>query len=203
MPAFKLYSYQNDSLAWSMNVVVGKAQHKTVIFNGNIKYVVFSPYWNVPSSIVRKEIPPAIRKNRNYLQRHQMEWFGSQLRQKPGPNNSLGLVKFLFPNSHSIYLHDTPAKSLFNESARAFSHGCIRLEDARKLAIYLLQQDPDWNVQRIDSAMHAGVERTVTLKKSMPVYIAYFTAWVGRDGKLNFRRDIYDRDKRLLEAILK
>jgi murein L,D-transpeptidase YcbB/YkuD len=203
IPAFKLYSYQNDSLAWSMNVVVGKAQHKTVIFNGNIKYVVFSPYWNVPSSIVRKEILPAIRKNRNYLQRHQMEWFGSQLRQKPGPNNSLGLVKFLFPNSHSIYLHDTPAKSLFNESARAFSHGCIRLEDARKLAIYLLQQDPDWNVQRIDSAMHAGVERTVTLKKSMPVYIAYFTAWVGRDGKLNFRRDIYDRDKRLLEAILK
>ena len=106
-----------------------------------------------------------------------MVWKPAQT--KPGPNNSLGLVKFLFPNSHSIYLHDTPAKSLFNESARAFSHGCIRLEDARKLAIYLLQQDPDWNVQRIDSAMHAGVERTVTLKKSMPVYIAYFTAWVG------------------------
>jgi murein L,D-transpeptidase YcbB/YkuD len=131
-----------------------------------------------------------------------MEWNGGNVRQKPGPNNSLGLVKFLFPNSHSIYLHDTPSKSLFNESNRAFSHGCIRLAEPKKLAIYLLRNDPKWNDTSITAAMNSGKEKTVTLSKTLPVFIAYFTAWVNKDGKINFRKDVYNRDSRLAKMIL-
>ena len=134
IPEYKLHVYENDSLAFSMNVVVGKEQHRTVIFNGDMKYVVFSPYWNIPASILKKETLPGIKRNPNYLSQHNMEWNGGNVRQKPGPNNALGLVKFLFPNSHSIYLHDSPAKSLYKEDKRAFSHGCIRLSEPKKLA---------------------------------------------------------------------
>jgi murein L,D-transpeptidase YcbB/YkuD len=138
------------------------------------------------------------------LARHNMEWHGGSVRQKPGPNNSLGLVKFLFPNSHSIYLHDTPSKSLFNETNRAFSHGCIRLAEPQRLAEYLLRNDTSWNTTKIVQAMNAGKEKYVTLKQTVPVFIVYFTAWVSsEDGKLQFRRDIYNRDDRLLEMIIK
>ncbi len=202
IPDFRLHVFEKDSLVFSMNVVVGKNQHKTVIFNGDMKYIVFSPYWNVPSSILKNEILPAIRRNKNYLASHNMEWNGGSVRQKPGPNNSLGLVKFLFPNSHSIYLHDTPAKSLFNEDKRAFSHGCIRLAEPKKLAIYLLRNDSSWTEEKITEAMNKGKEQTVTLSKPIPVFIAYFTSWVDRTGKLNFRNDIYNRDSRLAKMIL-
>jgi murein L,D-transpeptidase YcbB/YkuD len=131
-----------------------------------------------------------------------MEWNGGSVRQKPGPNNSLGLVKFLFPNSHSIYLHDSPAKSLFNEDKRAFSHGCIRLAEPKKLAKYLLRNDPNWDEAKITTAMNKKVEQYVTLKNTIPVFIAYFTAWVDRQGKLNFRNDVYKRDSRLAKLIL-
>jgi murein L,D-transpeptidase YcbB/YkuD len=203
IPEFKLHAIANDSLQWSMNVVVGKSQHRTVIFNGKIQYIVFSPYWNIPFSIMKNETLPALKRNRNYLKKHNMEWDGNRIRQKPGPDNSLGLVKFVFPNSHSIYLHDTPAKSLFKETTRAFSHGCIRVGEAKKLASYLLKYDPYWDENKIDEAMNAGKERTVTLKEAVPVFIAYFTAWVGKDGSLNFRKDIYNRDKSLLNMIIK
>lgn len=204
IPEYKLHVIENDSLIWDMNVVVGKNQSKTVIFNGDIKYVVFSPYWNVPSSILKNEVLPGIKRNKNYLANHNMEWNGGNVRQKPGPNNSLGLVKFLFPNSHSIYLHDSPAKSLFSETTRAFSHGCIRLAEPKKLATYLLRNDSSWTNHKIDSAMNAGKEKYVILKKTLPVFIVYFTAWVSsQDGKLNFRKDIYQRDGRLLEMLLK
>lgn len=202
IPAYKLYVFENDGIAFDMNVVVGKSQHKTVIFNGDLKYVVMSPYWNVPYSILKNEVLPGIRRNKNYLARHNMEWYGNSVRQKPGPNNSLGLVKFLFPNSHSIYLHDTPSKSLFNETDRAFSHGCIRVSEPRKLAVYLLRNDPKWNEEAIIAAMNSGKEQSVTLSKTVPVFIAYFTAWVGSDGKLNLRKDVYDRDSRLAKMIL-
>jgi murein L,D-transpeptidase YcbB/YkuD len=185
-----------------MDVVVGKDQHKTVIFNGDMKYVVFSPYWNVPPSIVKNEILPAMRRNSNYLARHNMERHNGGIRQKPGANNSLGLVKFLFPNSHNIYLHDSPAKSLFNETDRAFSHGCIRVAEPKKLAQYLLRTDTSWTSEKISAAMTKGVERYVTLKQSIPVFIAYFTTWVDRAGKLNFRKDVYKRDERLALLIL-
>lgn len=202
IPEYKLHVYNNDSIAFSMNVVVGKDQHKTVIFNGDMKYVVFSPYWNIPASILKNETLPGIQKNPNYLVQHNMEWNGGNVRQRPGPDNSLGLVKFLFPNTHSIYLHDSPAKSLFNEDKRAFSHGCIRLAEPKKLAEYLLRNDSSWTTQKITAAMNKKVEQYVTLKNTVPVFIAYFTAWVDRNGKLNLRNDVYKRDSRLAKMIL-
>jgi len=202
IPEFKLHAIEKDSLVWSINVVVGKSQHKTVVFNGNIQYVVFSPYWNIPASIMKNETLPAIRRNKNYLRNHNMEWNGNSIRQKPGPNNSLGLVKFLFPNSHSIYLHDSPAKSLFNENSRAFSHGCIRVSEPKKLAMYLLRGDSSWTDQTVTVAMNARKERFVTVKEPVPVFIAYFTSWVSRNGQLQFRKDIYSRDDRLLQMML-
>uniref|UniRef100_F4C4W8 ErfK/YbiS/YcfS/YnhG family protein n=1 Tax=Sphingobacterium sp. (strain 21) TaxID=743722 RepID=F4C4W8_SPHS2 len=207
IPEFKLHVYHADSLLWSCNVVVGKAMHKTVIFHGDVKYVVFSPYWNVPPSIVKNEILPGMRRDRNYIAKHNMEITGKSgglpnVRQKPGPKNSLGLVKFLFPNSYNIYLHDSPAKSLYNESSRAFSHGCIRVSEPEKLANFLLRSDSTWNKESIYKAMHAGKEKYVTLKKTVPVFIAYFTAFIDREGKINFRKDIYDRDDRLAKMLL-
>ena len=124
------------------------------------------------------------------------------IRQKPGPANSLGLVKFLFPNSYNIYLHDTPSKSLFGESSRAFSHGCIRVFEPAKLAGFLLQQDSSWDSVKINKAMNAGTEQYVTLRKKIPVFIAYFTAFTDRDNKLNFRDDIYQLDGSLAAAII-
>lgn len=207
IPEFKLHVYNSDSLLWSCNVVVGKAMHKTVVFSGELKYVVFSPYWNVPPSIVRNEILPGIRKNPGYLSRHDMEVYGyrdglPEIRQRPGPGNSLGLVKFLFPNSYNIYLHDTPVKSLFDESSRAFSHGCIRISEPFKLAEFLLRDDPSWDSERIRNAMNAGYERFVKLKSTVPVFIVYFTAFVDAEGRINFRKDIYERDDRLADMLL-
>ncbi|HVZ56943.1 MAG TPA: L,D-transpeptidase family protein [Chitinophagaceae bacterium] len=201
IPEFRLHVFEKGDPAWSMDVVVGQAAHQTVIFNANLRYVVFSPYWNVPASIVKKEIVPAMQRNPNYLTTNRMERFKGGIRQRPGPNNALGLVKFLFPNNYSIYLHDTPAKSLFGETSRAFSHGCIRLGDARKLAGYLLRSDPAWTDERVTRAMHAGKEQWVTLKEPVPVFIGYFTAWVDPQGQLNFRRDIYDHDARLAKHL--
>jgi len=207
IPEFRLHVYSADQLVWSCNVVVGKAIHKTVIFSGELKYIAFSPYWNVPQSIVRNELLKDMRRDKNYLQKHNMEITGyrdglPEIRQKPGPANSLGLVKFLFPNSYNIYLHDTPSKSLFNESTRAFSHGCIRISEPFKLAQFLLRNDPSWDDTAINTAMQAGVERVISLKEKSPVFIVYFTAFADKDGRINFRKDIYERDDRLADMIL-
>lgn len=208
IPEFKLHVYSSDSLLWSCNVVVGKAIHKTAVFSSDLKHVVFSPYWNVPPSIVRKEILPDMRRDPNYLRKHNMEITGyrdglPEIRQRPGPSNSLGLVKFLFPNSFNMYLHDTPAKSLFAEASRAFSHGCIRVSEPFKLAQFLLRDDPSWDNEKILAAMKAGRERFVPLKNKVPVFVAYFTAFVDGEGKINFRKDIYERDERLADMMMK
>jgi murein L,D-transpeptidase YcbB/YkuD len=207
IPEFKLHVYNADSLLWSCNVVVGQSVHRTVIFSGEMKYVVFSPYWNVPESIVRNEIMPAMKRNAGYIKNHKMEITGynggiPNVRQKPGPQNSLGLVKFLFPNSYNIYLHDSPAKSLFNESSRAFSHGCIRVGEPFKLASFLLQNDDKWNDEKIKKSMQRGTEQYVTLKHKIPVFIAYFTAFTDRNNLLNFRKDIYSRDEALAKMLI-
>lgn len=207
IPEFKLHVYHADSLLWSCNVVVGQAVHQTTLFYGEVKYVVFSPYWNVPPSIVRKEIIPGIRKNPAYISTHNMEVTGHLnglpvVRQKPGPENSLGLVKFLFPNRYNTYLHDTPSKSLFGETNRAFSHGCIRIVEPVKLANFLLKNSKEWDAENIDKAMHSGKERYVTLTEKVPVFIAYFTAFTDRNNRLNFRKDIYNLDERLASMIL-
>ena len=202
IPDFKLHVFEKGIPQWNMNVVVGKYQNQTTVFSGEMKYVVFSPYWNIPASILKNETLPALKRNPNYLKSHNMEWNDGNVRQKPGPNNALGLVKFLFPNSHSIYLHDSPAKSLFNEDKRAFSHGCIRLAEAKKLAKYLLRDDSSWTEEKITSSMNSKKEQFVTLKKKLPVYITYFTAWVDKNGQLNFRQDVYKRDARLAKMII-
>lgn len=202
IPDYKLHVFNKDSLLWSMNVVVGQTVHKTVIFYGELKYVVFSPYWNVPPGILEKEVLPGIKKDPNYLARHKMEKVGNNYRQKPGPDNSLGLVKFLFPNSYNIYLHDTPSKGFFDRDNRAFSHGCIRLSQPKKMAEYLLRDEPEWTSEKITQAMNAGKEKYVTLKKTVPVFIAYLTAWVSSEGQLNFRQDVYNRDTRLAQTIM-
>jgi len=207
IPEFQLHVYHADSLLWSCKVVVGQAVHQTTVFYGEVKYVVFSPYWNVPQSIVLKEIIPGIRKDTNYIQKHDMEITGYHgkipvVRQKPGPENSLGLVKFLFPNSYDIYLHDTPMKSLFGENARAFSHGCIRVVEPVKLATFLLKNNSEWNPANMDLAMHSGKERYVILKQKVPIFIAYFTAFTDRNGLLNFRKDIYNLDDHLASMII-
>jgi murein L,D-transpeptidase YcbB/YkuD len=201
IPQFQLMVYENDTVSWSCRVVVGKEANKTAIFQGALKYIVFSPYWNVPPGIMTKEILPELRKNPNYLDRLNMEWHGDGIRQRPGPSNALGKVKFLFPNSFNMYLHDTPAKFMFNQEKRAFSHGCIRVSEPKKLAIHLLKGDPSWSVSRIDSAMNAGTEKYVILKKTVPVSIVYFTAWADEKGRIHFRDDIYNRDERLMEMI--
>jgi murein L,D-transpeptidase YcbB/YkuD len=201
IPEFRLHVFEKGNYHWSMNVVVGSTVHNTVIFNGTLKYIVFSPYWNVPPSILKNEILPGIRRNKNYLAAHNMEWNGNTVRQKPGPQNSLGLVKFLFPNSYNIYLHDTPSKSLFNENKRAFSHGCIRLGEPKKLALFLLRNEKTWDSTKIVKAMNAGKEQYVTLPEPVPVFVGYFTAWVDRNGKLNFRDDLYGHDKKMSDRL--
>src|SRR5688572_20246129 len=201
IPEFRLHVYEKGQYKWNMNVVTGSVANNTVIFSGRLKYIVFSPYWNVPASILKKEVLPGIKRNKNYLANHNMEWNNGMVRQKPGPRNSLGLVKFLFPNSYSIYFHDTPSKSLFSETKRAFSHGCIRLSEPQKLAEYLLRNEPSWNSAKIVQAMNAGKEKYVTIKEDIPVFIGYFTAWVDRQGKMNFRDDIYGHDKKMAERL--
>lgn len=201
IPAYQLKYYRDGKVVLESNVVVGKEANKTVVFSGQMSYLVFSPYWNIPTSIVEKEIKPDMEKDPNYLDKHNMEWNGKNLRQKPGKDNSLGLIKFMFPNSNNIYLHDTPAKNLFGKDDRARSHGCVRVEKARELAIKILDNDKNWNAEKIDAAMHAGEEKQYALNHKIPVYIAYFTAWADEKGIAAFYEDPYDRDARLAHLL--
>ena len=201
IPEFKLYLIRDGKIAFSSSVVVGKAMTQTVIFSGMMQYIVFSPYWNIPQRIVKSEIKPGMERDKNYLAKKNLEWNNGQVRQLPGRNNSLGLVKFLFPNSNNIYLHDTPSKSLFDREKRAFSHGCVRVQKPRELAIELMRNDSKWTPEKIDNAMHAGKEKWYTLQKKIPVYIGYFTAWVDKEGQMNFYKDVYDRDDRLAKLL--
>lgn len=207
IPEYKLHLYEGNKETWSCNVVVGEEENKTVVFRGVLNNIVFSPHWNIPESIVKEEILPEMEKDSHYLEKQDLEITGEKdgipvIRQKPGKENSLGLVKFMFPNTHNIYLHDSPAKELFNRNERAFSHGCVRVSEPVKLAAFLLRDQPEWTDQRIDEAMNSGEEKWVKLKTKVPVVIAYFTSWVDSAGKLNFRKDIYDNDQRLARMIL-
>ena len=206
IPEYRLHVLEDGKEVLSMNIVVGKAANRTVIFSDDLKYVVFSPYWNVPQSIVRNEIYPAMKRNSNYLQRNNMEVTGYSnglpiVRQKPGRSNALGDVKFIFPNSYNIYFHDTPSRSLFDRQQRAFSHGCIRVQQPFDLAVYLLRNQPEWTKEKIKAAMHQSTEKWVTLNKSVPVFITYFTSWVDGKGILHFTEDIYGHDKRMADHL--
>lgn len=209
IPEFRLHVFDGNTTEFSMKIVVGTAAHNTVIFTDSLDYVVFNPYWNIPRSIVRNETLPAMRRSSNYLSRNNMEQTGYSnglpvIRQKPGPDNSLGMVKFIFPNNYNIYFHDTPAKSLFDLQDRAFSHGCVRLGEPEKLARYLLRDNPDWPDTKIhDNIINGGKNTWVKLANKIPVYLVYFTAWVTKDGGLNFRDDIYGHDAKMRKMMFK
>ncbi len=203
IPAYSLTVMHGDSLIFSCGVIVGKETNKTAIFKGNLENIVFNPYWNVPDNILEKEILPMAAKNKNYLEENHMEWYDGRLRQKPGVDNALGEIKFLFPNPFDIYLHDTPAKGLFQEERRAFSHGCIRIAEPHRLALYLLRDKKGWSAEEMDRVLGLKTERYIKMDNKVPVYVVYLTAFVDFSGNLNFREDIYNRDQSLLGMLLK
>jgi murein L,D-transpeptidase YcbB/YkuD len=206
IPSQMLYVYADSGKAFEMPVIVGKEGTNTVMFNSEINQVVFNPTWHIPESIVRNEIMPKMKSDAAYLKKHNMEVVKQNdsipvLRQLPGKDNPLGRVKFLFPNTHEIYLHDTPNKDLFAKKDRTMSHGCIRVADAAKLAQYLLRDQSDWTAQKINAAMNSGKEQTVDLKTKQPISITYLTAWVDENGMMNFRPDVYNHDKDAIEKM--
>lgn len=207
IPEYKLYVEHDGKEVKNMPVVVGKEGHATVLFSDKMTTIVFSPYWNVPPSIVKSEILPAMESDNTYLDRNDMEITGDEgglpvIRQRPGAKNSLGKVKFLFPNSFNIYFHDTPAKSLFSQDKRASSHGCIRLGEPEWLANWLLRDDSNWDESKIRAAMNKGTESHVKLKTPVAVTITYYTAWVDDHG-LNLRTDLYGHDEQVLKKMFK
>ncbi len=222
IPEFRLRAYDKDfNIAVTMNVVVGKSYgHNTPVFTETMKYVVFRPYWEVPYSITRSEMIPHILRDPDYLSKNGLEVVDSRqsvvaagtvssdvlsqlhsgklfVRQKPGPKNALGLVKFLFPNSYNVYMHDTPAPELFARSRRDFSHGCIRLERPAELAAWVLRDNPGWNPERIRAAMNGQATQQVNLVHPIPVLILYATVIVLEDGQVHFYDDIYGHDASL------
>lgn len=201
LPEFMLHVYDGNQLLFDMVVVIGRVGNNTMMFNGDLSQIYFSPYWNVPPSIIQKEILPALARNPGYLEKKNMERVGNGIRQRPGPGNALGKVKFIFPNSFNMYFHDTPSKSLFGEDKRAFSHGCIRLSEPQKMAEWLLRNDPAWTKEKIVSAMNQTTEKVVRLKEPVPVFIIYYTAWVDHDGALHFRDDVYQHDSELMKRM--
>ena len=203
VPAFHLTAYDSGRAALEMKVIVGSEfeDRRTPVFSDSMTYVVFRPYWNVPDKIADKELWPKIAQNPGYMGRQRLETWSeggkTRLRQLPGPKNSLGLVKLMFPNDFNIYLHDTPEDRLFEQDVRAFSHGCIRLERPAEMAQWVL----GWPKDRVHAAMHEGKDNvSVTLPQKLPVYIVYLTTYV-RDGELYFGNDLYDRDKAMVEAV--
>jgi L,D-transpeptidase YcbB len=216
IPEYKLQAYENRELVLDMRVVVGEVYdgRATPIFNDEITYLEFSPYWNVPQGILRREILPEAEKDISYLDRGNFEivdrfdpkaqvYANTQenlsrvddkelyIRQKPGPNNSMGMVKFMFPNEHLVYLHDTPHDQLFHEDQRTFSNGCIRVEKPEELAAFLLKE-MGWGLEQVRAEMQNQEQRQVYLEETVPIYIIYWTAFVDEDGLVNFREDVYE-----------
>ena len=205
IPAFRLDAFDEGRRVLSMRVIVGAdyGRRATPIFSDSMRYVVFNPYWNVPGGIAARELWPAQRQDPSYFGRNGYEvvrasW-GTYVRQRPGPGNALGRVKFIFPNDYNVYLHDTPARELFAEGVRAFSHGCIRVERPLDLARFALGPQ-GWDSAAVAEAVAAGDRRRVDLREKLPVYIVYLTAFV-RDGAVAFRNDLYDYDARILRAL--
>lgn len=216
------YIRGRDTLLHS-NAIVGKSYRKTPVFNAPMTYLVFSPTWTVPPTILRNDVVPAIKRDVNYLKSKNMrlltrsgqevdpntvDWskitasnFPYMVRQDPGPANSLGWVKFMFPNKHNVYLHDTPSRDLFARDDRALSSGCIRIQKPLELARLLLADQPLWSDDRIRTAMHSGREQTVMLKRQIPVILLYLTFWTDSEGIPMVRHDLYDRDNTLFTAL--
>jgi murein L,D-transpeptidase YcbB/YkuD len=226
VPEFVLRAYEwrdgKVAVALSMSVIVGKAlRTRTPLFDEDMRFIEFSPYWNVPPSIARSETIPRLRRDPAYFQKEEFEFVGSngqvhtelssehlnavlrgqmRIRQRPGPQNALGDIKFVFPNNNNIYMHHTPSVQLFARERRDFSHGCIRVEDPVALAQFVLQDDPLWTKERIQEAMGRGKSSTLRLANPLPVVIAYSTTIV-KNGKVHFFADIYQHDRLLDQAL--
>jgi murein L,D-transpeptidase YcbB/YkuD len=219
--SFEIGLVKGGDLVWRSRVVVGREARQTPIFRGDLQYLVLNPTWTIPPTILRKDILPKVKEDPDYLAREKItvldrngravdpatvNWRSYSrgipytLRQEPGPENSLGRIKFMFPNEHSVYLHDTPARQLFEKPERTFSSGCIRVDDPLQLAELVLD-DPQWTRATLEEAIATGKTRTVRLARPMPVLILYWTALAEADGTARFFRDIYGRDARLLAAL--
>lgn len=232
IPSFQLFGFRNGSAFGKsdlqMNVIVGESVdgRHTPVFHSDMTYITFRPYWNLPYKITVKEMLPQILRNPGYLAKNNLELVPNfapnapvyepsfrnvemlttgalKLRQKPGPKNALGLVKFAFPNHNNIYLHSTPSKGLFKKARRDFSHGCIRVEDPVGLAEFILADQGEWTRERIESAMNGSRPRTVTLKHPVPVYIFYSTVFADEEGTVSFYDDIYGHDLVLSDLLAK
>ncbi len=226
---FQLYGYREGQLQLSLPVIVGQLQHQTPVFSDHISYVEFHPFWNVPPSIAMNEELPRLRKNPFALVEKNIRLFSSwqadaveldstnidwsivtrsqmaryKLRQDPGPDNALGRVKFVFPNQYSVYIHDTPTKDLFKERHRFFSHGCIRVSDPAKFAAFVLQSSiPGATEKDMAELMRAQARKVIGVTPPLAIHITYQTAWLDKEGRIHFNRDIYGRDKQLRQALL-
>lgn len=225
--AFSLKGIRDGQESLTMPVIVGKFQHQTPVFSSRIRYLEFHPYWTITPNIARNEELPALRKNRFHLVDRHVRLFSSwqedaveldstaidweqvsrtqmgryRLRQDPGPWNALGQVKFVFPNKHMVYLHDTPTHDLFQQASRSFSHGCIRVSQPLLLAAFCLEGQDGWTGAAIDGIVAAGQRKVISLRKPLPVHITYQTAWVDNNAVIRFNADIYGRDRKILEAL--
>ncbi|MGD8846968.1 MAG: L,D-transpeptidase family protein [Desulfobacteraceae bacterium] len=225
--AFYLQVLENSRIELDMKVVVGRPARQSPVFSSIMTYMVLNPYWNVPHTIAVEDILPKLTQGVDYLidqsfkvfsgwgeddqelapeqinwERYSKHYFPLRLRQEPGKKNALGQIKFMFPNKFAVYLHDTPQKSLFNNVQRGFSSGCIRVEDARALAKYLLAQSPEWTEQTLTANLETGRRQVVRIPEPINIHLLYMTAWVDENGLLQFRNDIYQRDAMLDKALV-
>jgi len=194
---FELEVVDGGRVIEAMNVVVGEQSTETPIFSDSIRFVVVNPYWNVPDGIMERKIAPAMALDPGYLEKHDMEIVKGRVRQRPGPQNSLGRYKFIFPNDLDIYLHDTPDGHLFARTERAFSSGCVRIERPRDFARLLLRLQSDHDPESLDGILASGSEKWIKLDRPLPVYLLYFTAWAQDDGSVRFHHDVYGRSEAL------
>lgn len=226
IPAFSLQGIENGRIRTEMRVVVGKEYRRTPVFSDRISYLELNPFWYVPPKIAANDVLPKILADPTYvtsagfsvldgwganaqtLDPAAIEWsvlgpgkFPYKLRQNPGPQNALGRVKFMFPNKHDVYLHDSPARELFGRTLRTFSSGCIRVERPLDLAAFILDDQAGWRRADIEQAITGKDTRIVRLDTPVPVHLTYFTAWSSEDGTVNFRQDIYGRDSALAKAL--
>ena len=226
--AFELRAFTDGKTVLKMPVIAGKASWRTPVFPDEVTALTFLPSWTVPPKIARQEILPKVKRNLDYLAKenmkvysgwdanacevnpHDVDWKSQRpatlqhkFVQQPGPSNALGRLRFTLHNEFGIFLHDTPAKKLFTQDVRSFSHGCIRVGDATALATFVLDGDPDWPAAAIEAAVNGNDTKTVLLRKPVPADVTYLTAWVDEDGSVQFRRDVYHRDRPLFLALSK
>jgi murein L,D-transpeptidase YcbB/YkuD len=228
IPAYRLEVYEGGERIIDMRAIVGTPERRTPVFSDVMTYLVLNPYWNVPETIAIEDILPSAREDSMYLAdkgirvfdrwgagateipRELIDWsslidgnFRYRFVQDPGELNSLGRIKFMFPNRFHIYLHDTPSRSLFYDARRAFSSGCIRIEKPIELAEYLLKDDPEWTREKIIDTLKVSEELSIPIPEPIPIHLLYWTSFVDEDGLVHFRDDVYERDERLLDALSK